>query len=72
MHCSLRPTWICKLVYWRASILMDLAPAFLPEGDESRPGDASAVKGKLALDVVVKATVEYIEQSFKQLDQIKA
>jgi creatinine amidohydrolase/Fe(II)-dependent formamide hydrolase-like protein len=53
------------------SILMSLAPAYVLDGDEIRSGDVSAVKGKLALDAVVNATVAYIEQSFDQLDQIK-
>jgi creatinine amidohydrolase/Fe(II)-dependent formamide hydrolase-like protein len=42
-----------------------------PGGVWGRPSEASAEKGKLALDAVVRATAEYIELSFKQLYQIK-
>jgi len=42
-----------------------------PGGVWGKPGEATAEKGKLALDAVVRATTDYIERSYKQLDQIK-
>jgi creatinine amidohydrolase len=54
-----------------SAILMHLVPALVQGGGEGRPEAASAGKGKLVLEAVVKATADYIERSFKQLDQIK-
>ena len=55
------------------SAWMDNTYSFPIAPDEvwGKPGESSAEKGKQALDAVVNATVEYIEHSFAQLDQIK-
>ena len=42
-----------------------------PEGVWGKPSEASLEKGKLALGAAVKATAEYIEQSFRQLNESK-
>lgn len=42
-----------------------------PGGVWGRPGEASAERGAQALEVVVDATVEYIERTFGQLAQLK-
>ncbi|MCX6083265.1 MAG: creatininase family protein [Chloroflexi bacterium] len=55
------------------SVWMDNTHSFPIAPDEiwGKPGESTAEKGKQALDAVVNATVEYIEHSFTQLDQIK-
>jgi creatinine amidohydrolase len=53
-----------------SAILMHLAPVLMPGRAEAGGGNAFAGKGKLALDAVVKATVEYIQHSFTQIDQL--
>jgi creatinine amidohydrolase len=59
----------------------DLTPAWMdfvefltivPDGVWGNPSEASAEKGSLALNAIVKSTADYIEHSFTQISQIKA
>jgi creatinine amidohydrolase/Fe(II)-dependent formamide hydrolase-like protein len=71
MH--LAPTLIGSLPTDHVPGPTDFAASFTitPQGIWGRPSEASAERGKLALEAVVGATVEYIEHSFQQLAQIK-
>ena len=52
---------------------LDFAPLkkIAPAGIWGKPSEASAEKGARALDLVVQATVNYIETTFRQLKEIK-
>jgi creatinine amidohydrolase/Fe(II)-dependent formamide hydrolase-like protein len=54
-----------------SAILAHLAPARVPGREDEGPLGTYSSQGKLALDVVVQATIAYIERSFTLIDQLK-
>ncbi len=54
-----------------SAILMSLDSSLMPITAVGGQGGATADKGRLALEAIVKATVTYIKNSFHRIDQIK-
>ena len=54
-----------------SALLMHLVPAWMTKVMDDERRDATAEKGLLALEAIVKATVTYIENSFQRIAQMK-